>query len=387
MIEERKYKIVYCAPALYSSGGVERVVSVKASFFAEQYGYDVAIIVTEGKEKAPYFPLSEQVKVINLDLDFEELWHQPFLRKVFLYLKKQRAYKKRLTAELMSLRPDITISVLRREINFITKIKDGSKKIGELHVNRANYRNFEADETNIIKQLFSKFWMLNLIGHLKELDQFVVLTENERLSWPELSNVCVIPDPLSFQRNESSLLSEKRVISIGRYAYQKGIDLLLKAWAKIERDYPDWELAYYGQGDRESFIQQAKDLNLDLARCHLNDKTTDVRRELLDSSVFVLSSRFEGFGMVLIEAMACGLPVVSFDCKSGPSEIISDGEDGFLVPLGDVERLAEKLSVLVANQELRTQFGKNAYQHSSQYEIDGIANKWVHLFDELMVKR
>ena len=370
-------KIVYCIPALYSSGGVERVVSVKASFFAEQYGYDVTIIVTEGKDKTPYFPLSEQVKVINLGLDFEELWHQPFVRKVFLYLKKQRAYKKRLTAELMSL----------REINFITKIKDGSKKIGELHVNRANYRNFEANETNIIKQLFAKFWMRNLIGHLKELDQFVVLTESERLAWPELSNVCVIADPLSFQRNECSPLTSKRVISIGRYAYQKGIDFLLKAWAKMEKDYPDWELAYYGQGDREPFIQQAKDLNLDLNRCHLNEKTTNVQQEMLNSSVFVLSSRFEGFGMVLIEAMACGVPVVSFDCKSGPSEIISDGKDGYLVPDGDVDALAEKVSVLISHQELRAQLGKKAYEQSSKYDVAGIANLWVRLFDELMAKQ
>lgn len=378
------YKIVYCIPALYSSGGVERVVSVKASCFAEQYGYDVTIIVTEGNGKPPYFPLSEQVKVINLGLDFEELWHRPFFRKVFLYLKKQRAYKKLLKAELLRIRPDITVSVLRREINFITKIKDGSKKIGELHVNRANYRNFEVNETNFIKRLFAKFWMRNLIGHLKELDQFVVLTESECHVWPELSNICVIPDPLCIQRKECSTLSKKRVISIGRYAYQKGVDLLLKAWAIIEKDYPDWELSYYGQGDREPFLQLSKELNLDLGRCHLNDKTTNVQQELLDSSVFVLTSRFEGFGMVIIEAMACGLPVVSFDCKSGPSEIISDGKDGFLVPVGNVDVLADKMSVLMNNQEMRAQFGKKAYKHSFRYDIDDIAKQWVQLFDKLV---
>lgn len=380
----KSYKIVYCIPALYSSGGIERVVSIKASCFANQYGYDVTIIVTEGNGKPPFFPLSERVKVINLGLDFEELWHQPFFRKVFLYLKKQRTYKKLLKAELMRIRPDITVSVLRREINFITKIKDGSKKIGELHVNRANYRNFEVNETNIIKRLFAKFWMRNLIGHLKELDQFVVLTESECHVWPELSNICVIPDPLCIQRKECSMLSKKRIVSIGRYAYQKGVDLLLKVWTIIEKDYPDWELSYYGQGDREPFLQLSKELNLDLGRCHLNDKTTNVQQELFDSSIFVLTSRFEGFGMVIIEAMACGLPVVSFDCKSGPSEIISDGENGFLVSVGDVDALAEKLSVLMNNHELRLQFGERAYKHSFRYDIDDIAKQWVQLFDKLV---
>jgi glycosyltransferase involved in cell wall biosynthesis len=386
MEEQRKYKIVYVTPALYMAGGVERVLTLKANYFAEQLGYDITIILTEGKDNPFFYPLSPKVKVINFDLNFEELWTCSFLKKVRVYLPKQRRFKKLLTAELMRIRPDITISLLRRDINFMNGIKDGSKKIGELHVNRANYRNFEADDTNLIKQLFAKFWMWSLVGHLKELDLFVVLTESERLAWPELSNVWVIPDPLSFQHKDCSSLTRKRVISIGRYAYQKGVDLLLQAWAKIEMDYPDWEMVYYGQGDREPFLRQAKELNLNLGRCHLNDKTTNVQQELLESSIFVLSSRFEGFGMVIIEAMACGLPVVSFDCKSGPSEIISEGEDGFLVPVGDVDALAEKLSILMSHQEMREQLGKKAYKHSFKYDIDDIAKQWVQLFDKLMGK-
>jgi predicted glycosyltransferase len=119
-----KYKIVYCTPALYSAGGTERVVSVKANYFADVLGYDVTIIVTEGKNGNSFFPLSEKVKVVNLGLNFEELWNITFVKKVLLYLKKQRKYKKLLTKELMSIRPDITITTLRREINFINSIKD-----------------------------------------------------------------------------------------------------------------------------------------------------------------------------------------------------------------------------------------------------------------------
>lgn len=382
--ECNQFKIVFCTPALYSAGGVERVISVKASYFSDILGYDVIIIVTEGKGKPSFFPLSERVKVINLGINFEELWHQPFYRKVFLYLKKQFQYKKLLTSELMRIHPDITISVLRREINFITKIKDGSKKVGELHVNRKNYRNFEAGDTNVVKWLFAKFWMRNLIKHLKELDGLVVLTESEKMAWPELSNVSVIPDPLSFSRKKSSSLTRKRVISIGRYAYQKGVDLLLQAWAIIEKDYPDWELVYFGQGDKTPYVQQMNELGIDTCRCLLNDKTSDVMKELQDSSLFVLSSRFEGFGMVLAEAMACGLPVISFDCKSGPSEIISEGEDGYLAPPENVDILAERMSYMIANPELRTRLGRNAFQNSLRYDIDGISKQWVQLFNKLM---
>ncbi len=174
------YKIVFCTPALYSTGGVERVVSYKASYFAEQLGYDVAIIVTEGWGRACYFPLSNKVKVINFELGFEELWKASFIKKAYLYLTKQRRYKRLLKAELMRIRPDITISMLRREINFLTDIPDGSKKIGELHVNRANYRNFEANDSNGLKRLFARFWMMSLVGKLKRLDQLVVLTDKSK---------------------------------------------------------------------------------------------------------------------------------------------------------------------------------------------------------------
>lgn len=199
MIKDKKYKIVYCTPALYMAGGVERVLTLKANYFAEQLGYDITIILTEGRNLPLFYPLSDKVKVVNLDLGFEELWHCSFTKKVFLYLKKQRQFKQKLRDELMRIRPDITVSLLRREINFITGIKDGSKKIGELHINRANYRNFDARESNFIKSLFSKFWMRNLVGKLQQLDKLVVLTDKDKASWVELSNVVAIPDPLSFQ--------------------------------------------------------------------------------------------------------------------------------------------------------------------------------------------
>ena len=138
-----KLKLVYITPALYMAGGVERVLTLKANYFVEHYGYDITIILTEGKDKPLFYPLSDKINVINLDINFEELWRCSFVKKIFVYLKKQRLFKKLLTAELMRLRPDITVSLLRREINFITDIPDGSKKIGELHVNRANYRSLE----------------------------------------------------------------------------------------------------------------------------------------------------------------------------------------------------------------------------------------------------
>lgn len=383
-MQGKSLNIVYCTPALYMAGGVERVLTLKANYFAEHFGYDITIILTEGKDEPLFYPLSDKIKVINLDINFEELWTCSFVKKAFVYLKKQRIFKKKLTNELMRILPDITISLLRREINFINEIKDGSKKIGELHVNRANYRNFEAGDSNAIKNMFAKYWMRNLVSHLKRLDRFVVLTEEDKASWTELDNVEVIPDPLAFDIDKVSPLTNKRVIAVGRYVYQKGFDILLQAWAKIEKRHNDWELAIYGMGDRTPYECLVEELHIDRNRCHLNGPTDDIKQEYLNSSLFVFSSRFEGFGMVLIEAMACGLPVISFDCPCGPKDIVRHQEDGLLVPSGDVVKFSDAIHLMLSDDDLRYQMASKALVNVRRFQLNEIADRWCSLFDEVM---
>ncbi len=374
-------KLVYVTPALYMAGGVERVLTLKANYFAEHFGYDITIILTEGKDKPLFYPLSDKIKVINLDINFEVLWACSFMKKVFVYLKKQRQYKKLLTAELMRIHPDITISLLRREINFINEIHDGSKKIGELHVNRANYRNFKTEEANWLKNLFARFWSRDLVNHLKKLDKLVVLTEKDREAWVELDNVLSIPNPLSFVPSSVSRMTEKRVICVARYSHEKGIDLLLKAWKEVESQIDDWRLDVFGEGERSPYEQLIDNLGIDRARCALNERTTDVEKEYCDSSIFVLSSRFEGFGMVIVEAMACGLPVVAFDCPWGPQAIISDGEDGLLVENGNPSALAQNLIALIKDDGKRKAMSEAALRNVQRFQIEHIAQQWKFLFE------
>ena len=213
---KKRLKLVYITPALYMAGGVERVLTLKANYFVEHFNYDITIILTEGKGKPLFYQLSDKINVINLDINFEELWNCSFVKKIPIYLKKQRRYKRLLTDELMRLKPDITVSLLRREINFLTTIKDGSHKVGELHVNRANYRTFNG--FNPFEQLFSKLWMMNLVKQLRRLDKFVVLTDTDRKAWKELDNVVTIPNPLSFTPASTPQTTEKRVIAVGRYS-------------------------------------------------------------------------------------------------------------------------------------------------------------------------
>lgn len=376
-------KIVYITPQLYTADGVARVLTMKANYFAENYGYDITIILTEGYGKPLFYTLSPQIKVINLNLNFEEIWHKSFIKKALFYLKKQRKYKNILTNELMQLHPDITVTLLRREINFINNIKDGSIKIGEMHVLRSHFRNFEKNDTNIIKELFSKYWSYRLIGKLQRLERMIVLTEKDCQAWKELNNVIAIPNPLSFTPKEISSLTEKKIIAVGRYYQEKGFDLLLEAWAKIYKEHPDWRLEIYGDGDKHSYEEIRDRLAIPPTCCILNGRTNNIEKEYVNSSIFVCSSRFEGFGMVLTEAMACGLAVISFDCPWGPGSIISHNEDGILVEAERTDKLAAAIDSVINNPEKRISLAQNAIKNVKRYQMDKIAMQWKDLFDSL----
>ena len=367
------------------AGGVERVLTLKANYFAEVYQYDVTIIITDGKNKDYFFPLSQKVKVVNLDINFEEMWHKSFFQRLCIYLPKERKFKKLLSKELNRIKPDITISLLRREINFLTEINDGSKKVGEIHINRAHYRNFTPNRTNPFKMLFSKYWMRGLVNKIQKLDRFVVLTEYDRQAWQDVPRVEVIPNPLPFYPEMHNASRKKKVIAVGRYFDEKGYDLLLRAWSKIEMVDKEWSLDIYGDGNREYYVRIAEDLKIDKNRCRLNNSISDVQSEYLKSSLFVCSSRFEGFGMGIIEAMACGLPVVSFDCLWGPRSIINNGEDGVLVENGNIDKMSDAIIDLINNPQKIAQMGSAARRNVCRFNIDLIANKWKKLFDELVI--
>lgn len=378
----KKYKIVYCTPSLYISGGIERVLTTKANYLADVLGYDIYIILTDGKDKEPFYELSNKVHVINLDINFERLWSLSFFEKIPVYLYKQRLYKKKLSHTLYKIKPDITISLLRREINFINNIKDGSKKIGELHVSRNNYRNFENNENNYLKTLFSKLWMKALVRKLKRLDYLIVLTEEDKKNWHEINKIAAIPNPIQGLNHEFSNLQKKNVIAVGRYVYSKGFDLLLRSWKIVNQKHPDWTLQIFGTGDRKKYIEFSKELHIQKS-CIINAEVPDIGKKYLESSIAVVSSRFEGFGMVIIESMSYGIPTVSFSCPYGPRNIITNNQNGLLIENGNIESLANGICRLIEDKKLRKKLSDQCIKDYPLYNIENIAKKWIKLFEEI----
>lgn len=230
--------------------------------------------------------------------------------------------------------------------------------------------------------------MLALAGDLrdyvfsiKKYDRIVVLTEEDKESnWKGNPKVVVIPNPVNVKRGICSKLDAKRVIAVGRLVPQKNFASLINSFGKVSLKHPDWRLDIYGEGpEREMLQRQISELSLD-GKIRLNGNSQRILGEMVESSILAMTSHFEGFGVVLIEAMSVGLPVVSYACPCGPKDIITDGIDGFLIPPGNEEVLAERICELIEDESKRESMGKAALASVGRFDIDRIVLLWMDLF-------
>jgi len=376
-------KIVYSLLGLHNSGGMERVVCDKANYLVG-LGHDVTIITTDQKDRGYFFEFDRRIKLIDLGICYEDDIDGGFMSRVVAYFSKRKKHKRRLKEILYKLNADIVISMFDHDAHILYKIKDGSKKILESHFNRDVLLVYKRKGIWGIVDLYKYY--LDKFSVLK-YDRFVVLTEEDKQLWGDLPNIEVIPNSNTFESTEYSDLNSKVVIAVGRYEYQKAFDELIKVWSIVNKAHPDWRLNIFGEGSQKEHLQGLiEELGLSEV-VKLHPPTKDIKSEYLKSSFLVMTSVFEGFGLVLAEAQSLGLPLVSYACKCGPRDIIRDGENGFLIENRDRSEMVRRIIGLIENEELRKRMGRKSVEYSETFSREKIMSKWIDLFNRLIAEK
>ena len=358
-------RIAYICNGLYNSAGMERVLTTRANNLCGDF--DITFITYNQGERKDYFPLDERIhrKDIPAKDDAE------YLMMLDDWLKRE-CY-------------DITVSTGGAEFFFLHSIKDGSKKVFEFHFSYDISKVWLSGIKNKYKRwLYIKGQTLKRIWHARKYDQIVALCKTDAKKWRRYSrHVTYIYNPLTIQTDKHSDCTKKKVISVGRLHKQKGFDYLIDAWALIHQHLPDWTLDIYGEGGLRRALQAQIDKNGLTEVVFLRGKTDDIVSRYVDSSIFVLSSRDEAFGLVITEAEACGLPIVTFDCPSAPAELVEEGVNGYVVKMGDVQGLASRVMALMADEELLKRMGLESLRVSERFDVEAIAGEWKKLYEQL----
>lgn len=362
-------KLLYITNGINGSGGLERVLSIKASYLADQLGYTVHIVGLNNSTTDLFYNFSNAIQLHDIAVGGNPL----------SYVKSYASGLKKVIAEVQ---PDVILVCDDGLKAFFLPLLLGKKTpiVYERHVSKQieNRKN-----SGFVKQLATKFKLQLMTILAKRFDKFIVLTHQNKSEWKG-KNIQVIPNPLSFYPNESSVVTNKKVIAVGKQSHQKGFDRLLRSWKIVHEKHPDWTLDVYGKKDPSMQLEaQARELKIENS-AQFHDPEKNITSKYLESSIYLLSSRFEGFGMVLIEAMACGVPCVSFDCPFGPSDIIQHNEDGIIVENNNEIVFADAICTLIENDELRRKMGTLAKQNVKRFLPEQIMPQWDKLFKSLV---
>lgn len=373
-------RIIYTIAATYNSGGMERVLANKANWLV-QNRYEISILTTDQKGRSPFFEFDPRIRFYDLGVNYEENNGKSFLNKLIHYPFKQWKHRRALQKLLPELKADVVVSMFCNDASILPKIKDGSRKVLEIHFSRFKRQQYGRKG---IWRIADDIRSRNDLKVVSKFDRFVVLTAEDKGYWGELDNIQVIPNARSFVLDKPAELNEKRVIAVGRYCYQKALNRLIEAWSVVCKRVDDWKLHLVGDGeDREALQHQIDELRL-TDKVVLGRAETDMKSVYGGASMLALSSRYEGLPMVLLEAQAAGLPIVSFECKCGPKDVITEGVDGYLVEEGNVAVLADRMLRLIEDKDLRKRMGQEAYKNSERFSEESVMAQWEKLFKEIV---
>lgn len=370
-----------------NKAGMERILTAKINYLAQHTDHHLFLLTYEQSGVPLAFELDKSVQYIPIDNIIPLRKDYSLLKWLIKYLNARKQFRKNIMQEIEQTNPDIIIcnvysfSVIDIIIRIATSLD--IKTVIESHTKLSS--TFMSYKFHYNKTLYylTKKWDQTILHRLQSTSCVVALTKQDAIDWkPYVKNIIVIPNFITIEPQLVKDYSVKRVITAGRYSYEKGYDMLLQAWAIVIKDYPDWQLHIFGDEDRSPYIKISELLKI-RDSVFLHPSTTDIAKEFSKSSIYVLSSRYEGFGLVLAEAMSCGLACISFDCPYGPRNIIIEQQDGVLVESENTEELSKALVSFMTDYQKRKKYGIRASENIKRFEKKNIMSHWIKLFNNI----
>ena len=365
-------RIVYVYSSLAAQGGVERIWADKMNQLAAIDGCEVYLLTYDQGDHPHSFPLDPRVQHIDLQVRTHQQYRYHGLRRLWEAYKLNKLLHQRMKRQLTALAPDIIVTTTAGELSLLLKIKGKTPLLVESHGGYDHLIDYERMTWLHRRDIRLRYRLLH------RADAIVTLTERDAERWRQrYPHVHVIPNLVHLNPTERySTCEQQRIIFVGRLAEQKGIPELMAVWRMVHHRHPDWQLDMYGEGDHDYVRQLAKGITV-------HPPVSDIFSCYCASSLLLLTSRWEPFGLVIPEAMSCGLPVVSFE-GDGPNSIITDGKDGFLIKNRDMGDFAERVCQLMENENLRKSMGREAIKSAQRYSADRIMPQWMKLLEMLM---
>lgn len=374
-------KLVYILPSLGKMGGAERIITEKANYLSRIFGYNISIINLFQDDNTPNMhPLSNSIRQFNLGIPYHIQYRYKYPKRLFIKLRIEHLLRKRLSQIINSIFPDLLIGVSYSQGDLVCDIPCKAKKIIECHEPRSLVIS-NIYHGSFISKLYAKWIYISTIE--KKADLIVTLTNEDKLQWHKAKRVEFIPNFSSMHITQYSTCKKKRIIAVGRLNQEKGYDRLISIWKSVSVKYPDWHLDIYGEGHMKDQLNQLIITN-NVQNINLRGAASDMSKEYANSSICAVTSYFEGFSLVILEAMKHGVPCIAFDCPNGPRNIIVDKENGFLVEDGNYSQYIEKLCTLIENEQLRQQYSESSKMRSHDFDIDKIMTQWKNLFEGLL---
>lgn len=372
-------KIIYIYKALALWGGIERILTDKMNYLSEKYGYDITIITTcQGNHSVPY-PLSPKVKHIDLNIRFHTRYQYPLLKRMWIEYQMNKKFAKLLQQQIETLKPDIIVVTTDLYMDVVTKLSKGIPVVAESHSTKT-YLPMELGESDLIK----KYIRYKYIQSITKVTTLVTLSKGDANEWNIPHKTIIIPNFI--QPNNSgkySTCENKKIIFVGRFAEQKGINAIIKIWKEVLKKHPDWQLHMYGEGElKNQYAELVKKEKLS-STLFLHEPTYNIYDAYIDSSIHISTSKYEPFGLVLCEAMTCGIPNIAFDCPYGPKEIIKNNEDGFLIENGNIKEFINKINYLIEHEKLRKSMGRKAKENVKRFYPENIMPRWKEFFEHI----